>query len=511
MNTMNFKMLVMSFLLTIELVAQNPCKEVVGYYPGWQWYDRNKLVNPATIRYQNYSILNYAFFKPESNGGISLSDPWGDKNILLGPINWATSPAGYESSNDFGNATYHHSNQKFSDYCHAKNVKLLISIGGWTYSGNFSSIAADPLKRAKFATDCQTMVQLYNLDGIDIDWEYPGYNDGTPEHNGVSADKQNFTIFLQQIRNALTAIEPAMGKTLLLTAAVGASPERQEDVEWNSVKEILDIVNVMTYDFYGAFNSTTGHNAPLYPAVGVNTGYSCSEAINNLLTRGVPANKITMGLAHYGRSTMCSNEVGLNVASNGQVDGNFSLDEGSPQYYNIIAQLSNYDYNWDDVSKVPYLTGKNGYKGFLSYDNEASILEKAKFINEKELKGGIIWEITGDYIETFPGSGVVSNTPLTDVVNDEFCNSTSSSLSIKENNEENSIVAYPNPFKDYLLILCNSNSYYYVLTDESGRAIVSHSSSSIHEQIDTKELIPGIYFLKVISEGKVETVKIIKN
>ena len=104
--------MVLFFLLTVELIAQNPCKEVVGYYPGWQWYDRNKLVNPTTIHYQNYTVLNYSFFKPESNGSIYLSDPWGDKNILLGPINWATSPTGYDSSNDFGNIAYHQPNQK---------------------------------------------------------------------------------------------------------------------------------------------------------------------------------------------------------------------------------------------------------------------------------------------------------------------------------------------------------------------------------------------------------------
>ena len=508
---MQFKTMVLFFLLTVELIAQNPCKEVVGYYPGWQWYDRNKLVNPTTIHYQNYTVLNYSFFKPESNGSISLSDPWGDKNILLGPINWATSPTGYDSSNDFGNIAYHQPNQKFSDYCHTNNVKLLISIGGWSFSGNFSAIAADPIKRAQFASDCQTMVQLYNLDGIDVDWEYPGYSDGTADHNGVPADKQNYTIFLQQIRNALTAIEPTMGKSLLLTAAVGAAPDRQADVEWNSVKNILDIINVMTYDFYGAFDNTTGHNAPLYPAIGVNNGYSCSEAINNLLGYGVPSSKITMGIAHYGRSTMCSNAVGIHVPSTGQVDANFNVDEGSPQYYNILTQLSNYDYNWDDVSKVPYLTGKNGYKGFLSYDNEASVLEKAQFINEKGLKGGIVWEITGDYIESTPGSGIISSTPLTTVLNNEFCNPTPSSSSLKEN--ENTVFenVYPNPFTDYIIIQSKFANYDYFLVDATGKTILKKSNNSFDLQIKTTELAEGIYFLKIIASGKTEIVKVIKN
>lgn len=508
---MKLKMFGLSFFLALELISQTPCKEIVGYYPGWQWYDRNKLVQPTTIHYQNYTVINYAFFKPANDGAISLSDPWGDKNILLGPINWSTAPAGYDSGYDFGNAAYHQPNQKFSDYCHSNNVKLLISVGGWSYSGNFSSIAADPVKRAKFALDCQTMVQLYNLDGIDIDWEYPNYNDGTPDHNGIPADKQNYTIFLQQIRNALTAIEPMMGKTLLLTAAVGAAPERQADVEWNNVKNILDIINVMTYDFYGAFNSTTGHNAPLYPAVGVNNGYSCSEAINSLLSFGVSSTKITMGLAYYGRSTMCSGIVGLGVPSNGLTDANFNLDDGSPQYYNILPQLSNYDYHWDDVSKVPYLTGKDGYKGFLSYDNEQSILHKVQFINEKNLRGGIIWEITGDYVETFEGSGVIASTPLTSVLNDELCNPTTTSASLSEIGKVTFENIYPNPFMDCLTIQTESSNYDYSVWDTTGKKVISNSNNSSNVHINTKELEGGIYILKIIFDGRIETFKIIKN
>ena len=66
----------------VRLQAQT-CKEVVGYYPNWQWYDRNKLVKPATINYEKYSILNYCFFNPQSNGTIQITDPWADKNLLL--------------------------------------------------------------------------------------------------------------------------------------------------------------------------------------------------------------------------------------------------------------------------------------------------------------------------------------------------------------------------------------------------------------------------------------------
>lgn len=150
-----------------------PCREVVGYYAGWQWYDRNHLMNPQSVPNNKYTILTYAFFQPQPDGTLKISDPWGDKNQLLGPINWATAPAGYDTQYDFGDQAYHYLNQKLSDYAHLGGCKLLVSIGGWSYSANLPGIAADPVKRATFAHDCNTIVKLYGLDGIDIDREYP--------------------------------------------------------------------------------------------------------------------------------------------------------------------------------------------------------------------------------------------------------------------------------------------------------------------------------------------------
>lgn len=105
-------------------------KEIVGYYPNWQWYDRNKLVSPSTIEYEKYTILNYCFFDVDVNGNIQITDPWADKNLLLGPINWSVAPAGYDTAYDFGNPSYHQPNQKMSDYCQQNGVTFLLLEGG---------------------------------------------------------------------------------------------------------------------------------------------------------------------------------------------------------------------------------------------------------------------------------------------------------------------------------------------------------------------------------------------
>lgn len=488
------------YFLPLFISAQ-PCKEVVGYYAGWQWYDRNKLMRPETVPYEKYTILTYAFFQPTADGNITISDPWGDKNQLLGPINWATAPTGYDTQYDFGNAAYHLPNKKLSDYAHLEGCKLLISVGGWTYSTHFPAIGASAAKRATFAHNCNTMVKLYNLDGIDIDWEYPAN----------ATEKQNYTILLQQVRDSLNAIEATMGRKLLLTAAVGASPTHISNVEWNNVKNILDIINVMSYDFYGTWDNLTNHNAPLYPsASGAQSGFSCSEAINNLLANGVPANKITMGVAWYGRTQMTVGTPNVYVAGNGQADlGHFSADDGTPLYYNILAAMNEFDYHWDNAAQVPYLTGKTT-NSFVSYDDETSIEKKAQFINSKNLKGAIIWEISGDYIENPSNPGVISATPLIDKLNSTFCSGSQSITPVT------SLLAsiYPSPTKDKLVVYLKETITEEVeisITDISGKQIKNSAFEGMDYQlIEVGDLTNGIYFIHIQAGTKSFVSKFVK-
>jgi GH18 family chitinase len=406
---MLFAITILLFLTTLLKVQAQPCKEVVGYYPNWQWYDRNKLVNPETIDYSSYTIINYSFFAPQPDGTILITDPWADKNLLLGPINWAVAPAGYDVTYDFGNPSYHHPGQQFSDYCHAHGVKLLPSIGGWTLSNHFPAIAADPVKRQQFAQSCVQLIQAFGFDGIDLDWEYPGY----AAHNGTPQDKANFTLLLQEIRTAIDTYGASVSKPMLLTIAVGASPENMGHVEWDNIIPIVDIINVMSYDFFGSWDPVSNHNAPLFAPQTGNPDFNVSSAVINLLTvHNVPAGKIVVGFAFYGRSFITQGAPGLFVSGPGQLDLiTFADDLGTPLYYNVLKQQHLFDYHWDNIAKVPYLTGKSGLNTFVSFDDTVSIRHKAEFVVENNLRGGIIWEITGDYLETAPNSGIIAETP----------------------------------------------------------------------------------------------------
>lgn len=454
------------------------CMEVVGYYPNWQWYDRNKLVNPASINYSKYSILNYAFLKPEANGAISLIDPWADENLLLGQIDWSN--GGYIP------------NTSLIDQAHLHGVKVLPSIGGWTLSYNFPGIAADPIKRSTFAQACVNLVQSYNFDGIDLDWEYPGFVD----HGGTPQDMLNFTLLLQEVRAALDAYGQANNSSMLLTAAVGASAAHMEDVDWPAVSNSLDIINLMSYDYFGTWDPITNHNAPLYAPAQGDPEFNLASSVDRLInTYGVNPQKITVGIPFYGRSAVTTGLPDLHVASTGVADNAlFAVDEGTPLYYTIVQNAAQFTEHWDSQAQVPYLLG-NSIPTFVSFDNSESVEFKAQHIVDKGLRGAIIWEITGDYLETSPGSGQIASTPLADKINDVFCNyipggGGSSNL---EELAETSLSIYPNPCTNLLHIVSPEAIAYLELIDIAGHALANFDGQQT--TIDLSAISYGSYFL----------------
>ncbi len=404
-------------LLPLLLGAQ-PCREVIGYYPGWKWPKRNYLVNPLSIQYQRYTTINYAFFEPLPDGRVIPFDGFADKTILLGKIN-DKAPAGYKYRRTPGNPDYHNRQSSLVYQAHQHGVKVVLSIGGWTLTKNFPAIAASEKKRRRFAASCTELLRLYGLDGIDIDWEYPGY----AANNGSAADKHNFTLLLSEVRRAMDDLEPQLGKKLWLTAAFGVAPVRMENIEWDKVVPLLDYINLMTYDFYGGNYWQTNHHAPLYaPREGLE-GYDLHSVVQHLRHRyGVPPEKINIGLAFYGRSLKTKGDPGLHVATEKVPDtSTFQEGNGAPQFYTILAKQHLFFYHWDQEAQAPYLKSREPLNTFVSFEDENSVARKGRYIIENKLAGAIIWDITGDYLETYPGSGVVAITPLAKALSDALC------------------------------------------------------------------------------------------
>ncbi len=235
-------------------------------------------------------------------------------------------------------------------------LKVLLSIGGWG-SGRFSEMAADDKLRQSFARDCRRVVKEFELDGIDIDWEYPTSNAG-----GISAspaDTDKFTLLMRDIRQAI-------GKKKQLTLASVASADY---IDFPAIMSYVDFVNIMSYDM----GTAPKHHAALYPSE--NSGrMTASTAVEAHLQAGVPASKLVMGMPFYGRG--------------GKDYPNF-------QDFNKIDFAKGYRECWDETAKVPYLIDKNGTFVF-GYENPRSLAIKCQYILKKELLGGMYWDYSGD-------------------------------------------------------------------------------------------------------------------
>lgn len=238
----------------------------------------------------------------------------------------------------------------------ASHLKVLLSIGGWG-SGNFSEMAADETNRQAFAADCRRVIDQYGLDGIDIDWEYP--TSSAAQISSSPDDTKNFTLMMRDIRKAI-------GSTKLLTLATICSADY---IDFQDILPYVDFVNIMAYDMGDA----PKHNAPLYQS-SKSGWYTGDKAVKAHLDKGVPANKLVMGMPFYGHGT--------------------DVFSYSVSFRNITIP-SGYTDCWDDDAKVPYVADKTG-RVVLSYDNARSIGLKCDYILEKGLHGAMFWDDASD-------------------------------------------------------------------------------------------------------------------
>ena len=235
------------------------------------------------------------------------------------------------------------------------DLKVLLAVGGWG-AGNFSEMAADETHRKKFCENCLAAIKQYNLDGIDLDWEYP-----TSSSAGISSspnDTKNFNLLLTDLRSVL-------GEDYLITMASSSSAKY---VDFKTAIKYLNWVNIMSYDM----GKPPQHNAALYSSS--MTKRSCDDAVTFHRQAGVPYNKMTLGMPFYGHGDTKAFKEGI--------------------YFNKI-KTEGYTEKWDDKAKVPYLVDANGTM-VLTYDNERSIGLKADYIKSKGLLGAMYWNIEGD-------------------------------------------------------------------------------------------------------------------
>jgi chitinase len=265
-----------------------------------------------------------------------------------------------------------------------RKLKVLLSIGGWTYSPNFAAAVSTDASRAKFASTAVTLMKDWGFDGTDIDWEYPV----------DSSQASNFVLLLQAVHRALNQYSSQYGNGyhFLLTAASPAGPTHYNTEHLRAMDGVLDMWNLMAYDYAGSWDNTTGHQANLYPSSSnpKSTPFSTDRAVTDYLAAGVTPSKIQLGMPIYGRAF---DNTQLPVGSSYSGLGPGSWEAGIWDY-KVLPRAGATEY-YDSEAGASYAYDASA-KELVSYDTVRSVQAKATYLMGKNLGGTMFWEAGAD-------------------------------------------------------------------------------------------------------------------
>lgn len=333
---------------------EKPSFAVIGYVAGY-----NGLINTETLDVAKLTHINYAFVDIKDSLAWLHNEKTDTTNFRLLNLLKEKNP----------------------------NLKIMISIGGWSWSKNFSNAVLTESSRKAFAASAAQIVHQHSLDGVDIDWEYPNMRgDGNvfrPE------DKQHYTLMFAELRHALDSIQQKTKKIYQLTTAVGGFQEFIRNTEMDKAQQYLDYINLMTYDYSWG---VAGHHTNMYTSTDNPNENSADKAVKAYMAAGVPPAKLVIGMAFYGRAGIVAStdNHGLNqkIVSPAR-GGGFTYLKDS-----VIGRNGFVRY-WDDKAQAPYLFN-DSTKTFISYDDEISVRIKCKYVQYNQLGGVMFWEYSSD-------------------------------------------------------------------------------------------------------------------
>ena len=426
-------------LFAVTGQAASSSKNIVAYYPNWGVYgENNQNMKVDQLPWDKVTYINHAFWMVADDYTLVSTDEWADLQMDMGYT--AKLPDGSEYKGHF--AAYKAMHEKYP------NVNILISVGGWTKCHNFSAMASTKEHRAIFINSCiQTLKKYPFIAGIDLDWEYPGQgrlgdsddpNDfGCP---GTEKDKANFTVLLKELRQAMNKNGMQNAKITICEQANVANSIKNQELK--KIAKVVDMVNVMTYDYDGSWSKKTGALSPL-KSDALNTAKSMEE-----YSKYFNKKQLNVGTPLYSRGWGQVEMV--NGTALGQMSG--APDTASVRVCGIQDQVKGtygvYTSQWDSTGKAklvrePELLGKEygvypggqnpwfllkkwekspqdgwiaGFdertvsawlynsktKEFYSYENERSLQAKLDFVNQNNYGGMIVWCVTGDIKGEYP-------------------------------------------------------------------------------------------------------------
>mmetsp|Transcript_72435 Transcript_72435/g.65136 ORF Transcript_72435/g.65136 Transcript_72435/m.65136 type:complete len:447 (+) Transcript_72435:138-1478(+) len=416
--------LLLSAVFTIGQCGNLPNPVIGAYFPNWAQYRPSPATYTPTqlegiIDTINVVWYGFAYFCPESSWvqpyWVTQLDlckgkqPMDVVNIEPKDPQFYSQIIGMKSRN--------------------KNLKVILSIGGWNFPSNFwSGMAASSSNRAAFIASAKSFLQQYGFDGIDIDWEYPKSPartdevkitctqfDQTQDAGGSPQDGVNFVTLVKEMR-------ASFGEDMIITVASQADMQKATDEDIKGLFEYIDMYNLMTYDYTVSDikdSPITAPNQPLYPPPADSGVWNDSTAvtINGYLAQGIPANKMSVGIAYYGHawyvpdagSNYC--QFGLKAANQGECCGPFASTMGAKygkyselcgtyMYSEIQAAGFETCFNNATQSNIGYaVSPKDGYtaKGvWISYQGTETVQAIVDFAKSKKLGGAFAFDISMD-------------------------------------------------------------------------------------------------------------------
>ncbi|WP_030443437.1 glycosyl hydrolase family 18 protein [Actinoplanes subtropicus] len=355
-------------------------KNVVGYFAEWGVYARQYFVKNIVTSGSAAKMTHILYaFGNTSNGQCSIGDSYADYDMAYTTAN---SVDGVADTWDAG-ALRGNFNQLRKLKKMYPNIKVIWSFGGWTWSGGFTQAAANP---AAFADSCYNLVKDSRwsdvFDGIDIDWEYPNAC-------GLSCDSSGPAAY----NNVISALRNRFGSSFIITSAIsadGTNGGKLDVADYASGIQKLNLVFPMTYDYFGAFSpqGPTAPHSPLTSYAGIPTaGFYADAAIQKLKSKGVPANKILLGIGFYGRGWTGVTQSAPGGTATGAAPGTY---EAGIEDYKV---LKNSCPATGTVGGTAYAYCGNNWWG---YDTPSTIAGKMTYVKNQGLAGAFFWEFSGD-------------------------------------------------------------------------------------------------------------------
>jgi len=271
------------------------------------------------------------------------------------------------------------------------SLTVLVSVGGWLWSGAFSDMALTRKSRGLFVDSVAEYVRGHQLDGLDVDWEYPGLPGAEPHFR--AEDKQNYTLLLRELRARFNSLEKELHRPLFVTVATGASQEFLAHTEMKKVEKVVDTVNLMAYDYYEPdSDATTGHHAPLYTNPADPKKVSADKSVQEYERAGVRPEKIVLGVPFYPHAWGQVPDLNHGLFQPGKEIPHAREELGGGPDAMLKSGFTRY---FDSVAAVPYLYSPEK-QIFVTYEDPESLAGKCKYVLDRHLGGIMFWDYESD-------------------------------------------------------------------------------------------------------------------